>query len=113
MDNAFRNLSNEDLVQFWGKEANAEILRRLNEAEILRRMGDGWVSVEYGLPDTDGEYLVLHEGEQEIARFRATKRMVRVWSDSREYHPDYGESDISKEVTHWMPLPPTPPKEDK
>ena len=60
----------------------------------------GWISVKDRLPEDSGDYMVLNDGRIEIAPY--DKEAANTLIDWIE---------ISG-VTHWMPLPEPPPKEE-
>lgn len=75
-----------------------------------------WVSVEERLPYNHGEYIVCVCDEDESID-------EQIWGDTVVVFADYydgtftwyegdEEYDISDIVTHWMPLPAPPTKED-
>ena len=68
-----------------------------------------WISVEEKLPDTDGNVLVICNGEYKNIRFINAYDLAAYDSDEDEWILDsYPEAVVT--VTHWMPLP-KPPKE--
>lgn len=88
------------------KEAR-EILKGLStgvltfmEAEAIdcaiQALGDGWVSVDDGLPECDGNYLVLLNGGNIIEQLTTSY-----------FRAEYKSFDASF-TTHWQPLPPKP-----
>ena len=61
---------------------------------------DGWIPVEWGLPDTDDQVLLMHSEQ---------KRCTGSCADG-VWNIDYYADDIMG-VTHWQPLPPAPKDE--
>lgn len=90
------------------KDEAREILQKLSngvltfmEAEAIecaiQALGDGWVSVDDGLPECDGNYLVLLNGGNIIEQLTTSY-----------FRAEYKSFDASF-TTHWQPLP-SPPK---
>lgn len=77
------------------KRREAAVLLQLSVDELERR---DWVSVEAGLPDVSGSYLVYdkHLGVA-WGFFNSNKQ----WANGNEFMED---------VTDWQPLPPAPSK---
>ena len=86
------------------KDEAREILQKLSngvltfmEAEAIecaiQALGDGWVSVEDGLPEETGKYLSVYKSEEDTGVY-----IGRYWADG-----------FNKYITHWQPLP-SPPK---
>jgi len=63
----------------------------------IQALGDGWVSVDDGLPECDGNYLVLLNGGNIIEQLTTSY-----------FRAEYKSFDASF-TTHWQPLP-SPPK---
>lgn len=59
-----------------------------------------WIGVEQRLPEDDAYYLVYLKGycENRVARYDGDGE----WADQ------YDDHDITRFVTHWMPLPQAP-----
>ncbi len=62
----------------------------------IQALGDGWVSVDDGLPECDGNYLVLLNGGNIIEQLTTSY-----------FRAEYKSFDASF-TTHWQPLPPKP-----
>lgn len=59
---------------------------------------DDWIPVGERLPEESGAYIVFLDGEVTRGEFRArTKGWAESWHSSQ-----------TRNVTHWMPLPPPP-----
>ena len=93
-----------------------EVEREVKKAPLLTPPNE-WVSVEERLPEKRGEYIVCACDEGEPID-------ERIWGDTVVICADYydgtftwyegvTEYDISDIVTHWMPLPTPPGKEDQ
>jgi len=63
----------------------------------IQALGDGWVSVDDGLPECDGNYLVLLNGGNIIEQLTTSY-----------FRAEYKSFDASF-TTHWQPIP-SPPK---
>ena len=97
------------------KDLMIQDLRREN-AELRARMPQ-WISVEDRLPDKTGKYLAVKKriAPDDFGGNRTDIVIIRFFVDDgfrMPIHiPDWINKKINEEVTHWMPIPPEPPKE--
>ena len=97
------------------KDLMIQDLRREN-AELRARMPQ-WISVEDRLPDETGRYLAVKKriAPDDFGGNRTDIVIIRFFVDDgfrMPIHiPDWINKKINEEVTHWMPIPPEPPKE--
>ena len=108
-------------------ESRPKIIRAINEIKKLqaenaelRKQGE-WISVEDELPECNTVVLVKVYRERGIswpeADYSCAAKLSRVTRhcgenspiDNRWYVFPSGGTEITRDVTHWMPLP-TPPK---
>lgn len=79
-------------------------------SELIRREDlptvDLWHSVEDGLPDKNGRYLVFDTENGVQSALYVKQRKTSEWTDELEEWCDF-------DVTHWMPLPEPPKEENK
>jgi len=66
-----------------------------------QKLGQGWIPASERLPEKDGTFLTLLEGDV------VAELDKRCWYCGKWVYMDGSESDLP--VTHWMPLP-EPPK---
>ena len=85
------------------KDAIAIIERLESERDAALAKVPRWISVKERLPEADGTYVVYMPPPSEPI-------ITAEYSDSRW---DDWEVDITKYVTHWMPLPEPPEVEHK
>ena len=96
------------------KDLVIQDLRREN-AELRARVPK-WISVEDRLPDETGRYLAVKKriAPDEFGGNRTDIVILRflVGDGFRmpTHIPDWINEKINEEVTHWIPLPPEPPK---
>ena len=75
-----------------------------------------WISVDDRLPDETGRYLAVKKriAPDELGGNRTDIVILRFFVDDGfrmpTHIPDWINGEINEEVTHWMPLPPEPPK---
>ena len=97
------------------KDLMIQDLRREN-AELRARMPQ-WISVADRLPDETGRYLAVKKriAPDDFGGNRTDIVIIRFFVDDgfrMPIHiPDWINKKINEEVTHWMPIPPEPPKE--
>ena len=82
------------------KDLIIQDLRREN-AELRARVPQ-WISVEDRLPENgkEGVLIGLRWGEVDIG-----------WCEDDRWRSEFVNEYEDGEVTHWMPIPPEPPKE--
>ena len=82
------------------KDLIIQDLRREN-AELRARVPQ-WISVEDRLPENgkEGVLIGLRWGEVDIG-----------WCEDSRWRSEFVNEYEDGEVTHWMPIPPEPPKE--
>ena len=97
------------------KDLIIQDLRREN-AELRARVPK-WTSVEDRLPEETGQYLTVKKriAADDFGGNRTDIVIIRFFVDDgfrMPIHiPDWINKKINEEVTHWMLLPPEPPKE--
>ena len=97
------------------KDLIIQDLRREN-AELKARVQE-WISVTERLPDETGRYLTVKKriAPDEFGGNRTDIVILRFFVDDGfrmpVHIPDWINEQINEEVTHWMPIPPEPPKE--
>ena len=75
-----------------------------------------WISVDDRLPDETGRYLAVKKriAPDELGGNRTDIVILRFFVDDGfrmpTHIPDWINEEINEEITHWMPLPPQPPK---
>jgi len=76
-------------------------------------MMSDWISVDDGLPEKDDEYLIYPEPKYNgmIAYFWACDSYDGHIKGTFEHESKYGEITQLDYVTHWMPLPEPPTKQ--
>ena len=97
------------------KDLMIQDLRREN-AELRARVPQ-WISVDDRLPEESGLYITFgctavpvrmpHNFDKDMGKFG-------VWWDydtDGKKHPRYRFIE-AEDITHWMPIPPEPPKEE-
>ena len=78
-----------------------------------------WISVKDRLPGNCSEHflVLVDDGDPGWFGFPHVSlwETCSVWAETGEYCDPYWEIEDEQEypVTHWMPLPPEPPKEDE
>lgn len=78
----------------------------------------GWISVKDRLPEDSGDYMVLNDGRIEIAPYdkEAAQEGLYPFGYEDKEIDEIGNTLIDwieiSGVTHWMPLPEPPPKEE-
>ena len=68
-----------------------------------------WIPVEERLPEQENTQVLMTDGECHYISSR--NNMVRFLDCEGIFIP--GKAGAGVKVTHWMPLPPSPPKEEK
>ena len=97
------------------KDLIIQDLRRENAK--LRARVPKWISINDRLPDETGRYLAVKKriAPDELGGNRTDIVIIRFFVDDGfrmpTHIPDWINEEINEEVTHWMPLPPQPPKE--
>ena len=74
--------------------------------------GNKWISVEERLPE-EGQEVLFSNDLEKFVHFGTFTRSSR--SDMPEFYWQIyptGEPFLSKEITHWQPLPPAPSEEE-
>ena len=91
------------------KDLIIQDLRREN-AELRTRMQE-WISVKDRLPDACG-FPCLLCGENSFGQIRVFEGFTGYMERGKfEWHSNRKDIDIDVwTITHWMPLPPEPPK---
>ena len=84
-----------DYAELRATEAMADELR----AELVKFIGDGWISVSERLPDFEVDVLVFCNG---VAQWGVRSNNCRGWALAT------GWADYDDVVTHWMPMPEPP-----
>mgnify|MGYP007071659269 CR=1 FL=1 len=84
-----------DYPELRATEALADELR----AELVKFIGDGWISVSERLPDFEVDVLVFCNG---VAQWGVRSNNCRGWALAT------GWADYDDVVTHWMPMPEPP-----
>lgn len=69
-----------------------------------------WISVKNKLPEYEKFVLVVTEGVIDIGRL--SKNMWGKTQWKADSYDEYGDIEVLKDVTHWMPLPKEPSKEE-
>ena len=69
-----------------------------------------WISVKNKLPEYEEFVLVVTEGVIDIGRL--SKNMWGKTQWKADSYDEYGDIEVLKDVTHWMPLPEEPSKEE-
>ena len=77
-----------------------------------------WISVDDRLPDETGRYLAVKKriAPDELGGNRTDIVILRFFVDKGfrmpTHIPEWINKEINEEVTHWMPLPEPPKKEE-
>ena len=95
-------------------ELNAEVLMEImtKHAKKLMVENTGWIRLDDRKPPNDCYVLVAvwhHHKSHPMHHISIAKRMNSEWFDDHDEEPLLGKSCI---VTHWMPLPDKPSKDD-
>ena len=90
---AWDELSGED-------QERVQEVRRKVEAHLAAGSGEGWVSVQDGLPEIGVKVLVVFAANKHESVVRQGEYQKGCW-----FLPDYG---WHYTVTHWQLLPPAP-----
>jgi len=90
-----RRESAVDYPELRATEALADELR----AELVKFIGDGWISVSERLPDFEVDVLVFCNG---VAQWGRRSNNCRGWALAT------GWADYDDVITHWMPMPEPP-----
>ena len=98
----------------YGIETVLEYAENLQTIDVAQE----WISVDDRLPDKTGRYLVLKNriAPDCLGENRTDIVILRFFVDDgfrMPIHiPDWINEEIKEEVTHWMPLPEIPKKEE-
>lgn len=120
-DYELQQFSAEDVMDFATQYAASRISeleaenKRLREKiayqqiEIIKLTGDleerSWIPVTESLPEEVAQNVLVHLSDGTILT-------GRLWANGWSAFFSDGECEVTeREVTHWLPLPPQPPKE--
>lgn len=116
--NALLDQNNWSIKQYSEEEADAwrdgiDLMKKNIEnaptidPETLRPQ---WISVKNKLPEYKEFVLVVTEGVIDIGRL--SKNMWGKTQWKADSYDEYGDIEVLKDVTHWIPLPEKPSKEE-
>ena len=81
----------------------AEIASKILYAKGYRKQA--WISVSERLPEASGKYIVCTK--------RGNVYQTKFYSYPENKGGHWGQKDKGRSITHWMPLPEAPRKEDE
>lgn len=99
------------------REAAIALEQLRDESEKLKAQVPSWIPVEERLPEEEGLYIVCVDGEVKwdaYCMFEGVERWLCYDGRLNALYIDPYSSKLTREppyprVTHWMPLPPSPP----
>ena len=99
------------------REAAIALEQLRDESEKLKAQVPSWIPVEERLPEEEGVYIVCVDGEVKwdaYCMFEGVERWLCYDGRLNALYIDPYSSKLTREppyprVTHWMPLPPSPP----
>jgi hypothetical protein len=89
---------------------SSERLDLITEAlqQVAEESAPKWISVSERLPETNGDYLAVYQGEGFPSGKPYKRVAILLFTQGR-----YWSCSSLERVTHWMPLPPAPKEEAK
>lgn len=122
-ENDYKRWRQTAAAEFVGHEWSGSAHRALADVQACRSIWlwcdrqqafAGWTPVAAGLPTEPGTYLVMlrENNSVEYTSERPVMALFGEWTEKplafTVYDGWYGEDDVTRDVTHWMPLPTTP-----